>query len=299
VDVDAAASPVSKVAVVGLGNMGLPIAERILQAGYELSVANRSPGREGDLPARGASVLADASEALQVADLCVTSLADDDAVDAVVLGADGILSRARPGTLLADMTTISIDASRRIASVAEARGVGYVRAPISGNPAAIRSGKAVIFVSGERAAAARCEAVLRAITPNVRSAGEGERARVLKLVLQVLIGGTAELIAEALVLGESAGLDRAELLETIGASVVGSTFVEYKTAPLLADDYSATFTTSMMLKDVDLVLGLARENTVELPVTDRLRMLLEAACESGHADEDFISLVLHLKERSQ
>ncbi len=285
----------AQVAVVGLGNMGLPIAERILEAGFPVSVFNRSPGRE--VP--GATLLGAAREALAHADICVTSLADDDAVDAVILGEDGILAHARAGTLLADMTTISVDASRRIADAAHARGVDYIRAPISGNPAAIRSGKAVIFVSGTTASAARAEPVLQAITPTVRYTGEGELARVLKLVLQVLIGGTAELLAEALLLGESAGLDRATLLETIGASVIGSTFVGYKTPPLLADDYSATFTTKMMRKDIDLVLDLAGGNGVELPVTEELRSLLAASSSAGHADEDFVSLLLYLKERSR
>ena len=285
----------AQVAVVGLGNMGLPIAEQILEAGFAVSVFNRSPGREVE----GARVLAAARQALAQAEICVTSLSDDAAIDVVVLGDDGILAHARPGTLLADMTTISVDASRRIAAAAEARDVDYVRAPISGNPAAIRSGKAVIFVSGTPAAVSRAEPVLRAITPTVRYTGEGELARVLKLVLGVLIGGTAELLAEALVLGESAGLDRATLLETIGASVIGSTFVGYKTPPLLADDYSATFTTEMMRKDVELVLDLAGENGVELPVTEELRSLLAASSAAGHGEKDFVSLLLYLKERSR
>ena len=137
-----------------------------------------------------------------------------------------------------------------------------------------------------------------AITPNVRYVGEGERARALKLVLQILIGGTVELLAEAVVLGEAAGLDRRQVLETIESSVLGSPFIAYKSEPLLRDDYSATFTTTMMRKDVDLILDLAGETEVELPFTQTLRALLEAACEDGHADEDFMSLVLELQERS-
>src|SRR5205823_1918353 len=133
------------------------------------------------------------------------------------------------------------------------------------------------------------EPLLEAVAPTVRYVGEGEAARVLKLVLQVLLGGTAELLAEALVLGEAAGIERKALLEVIGASVVGSQFVEYKTGPLLEDDYGATFTTAMMEKDVDLVLDLFAEVGVELPLTRELCSLLEAASEAGHADEDFIS----------
>jgi 3-hydroxyisobutyrate dehydrogenase-like beta-hydroxyacid dehydrogenase len=140
--------------------------------------------------------------------------------------------------------------------------------------------------------------VLRAIAPTVRRVGDGERARALKLALQVVIGGTAELLAEAIVLAEAAGLDRRTLLEVVGASVVGSPFVEYKTEPLLRDDYSATFTTAMMRKDVDLVLDLARERDLDLPLTRELRSVLEASCDAGRAGDDFISVVRELQARS-
>lgn len=286
------------VSVVGLGNMGTAIAERVLDAGYALSVFNRSPGRAAALLERGATGLASAMEALAGSDVCVTSLADDDAVDAAVCGPDGVLAGARPGTILVETSTISVAASERIEREAAAAEVHYLRTPVSGNPAAVRSGNAAIVVSGPTDVAARCEALLAAIAPTVRYVGEGDRARILKLVLQVVIGGTAELLAEALVLGEEAGVDRQTLLEVIGASVVGSRFVDYKTQPLLQDDYSATFTTSMLVKDVDLVLDLAHDTGVELPLTNELRTLLEDACADGHADQDFISLLLHLRERT-
>jgi 3-hydroxyisobutyrate dehydrogenase len=284
------------VALVGLGNMGLAVADRLLEAEHELVVHNRTPGRDDDLVARGARRLASAGDALAEADVCLLVLADDDAVEAV---AGEVLARARPSTVLIEMSTISVSASARLADAAAAHEVDYLRAPFSGNPTAVRGGTASIFVSGPADVAERIEPLLRSIAPTVRYVGEGERARALKLVLQILIGGTAELLAEAIVLGEAAGIDRRTLLDTIGASVVGSRFVEYKTEPLLRGDYSATFTTAMMRKDVDLVLDLAGNVGVELPVTVELRPLLDAACEAGHADEDFLSLALALEERSR
>ena len=153
-----------------------------------------------------------------------------------------------------------------------------------------------IVASGPEAVFAEAEPVLRAIGPKVLYVGEGESARVVKLVFQILVGGTAELLSEALLLGEEAGVDRAKLLEAIGASAVGSPFVAYKSPPLLAGDYSATFTTALMLKDVDLVLELAAERGVELPFATHLRALLEATAEAGHADEDFMALYLQLRQ---
>jgi 3-hydroxyisobutyrate dehydrogenase-like beta-hydroxyacid dehydrogenase len=284
-----------RVAVVGLGKMGEAIAERIVDAGYPLAVFNRTAARAEPLRERGATVLAAAADALLEADICVTSLADDSAVDDILLGADGVLAGARPGSTLVEMSTISVESSERVAEAADAAGVEYLRAPVSGNPTAVRAGILTIVASGPEAVFAEAEPVLRAIGPKVLYVGEGESARVVKLVFQILVGGTAELLSEALLLGEEAGVDRAKLLEAIGASAVGSPFVAYKSPPLLAGDYSATFTTALMLKDVDLVLDLAAERGVELPFATHLRALLEATAAAGHADEDFMALYLQLR----
>ena len=284
------------VAVVGLGKMGEAIAERILDGGFPLAVSNRTRKRAETLAARGATVLDSASDALQQADVCVTSLADDSAVEAVLLGEGGVLAGARPGTTLVETSTVSVACSERVAVAAAAAGVDYLRAPVSGNPVAVRAGTLTIVVSGPERVFAEREPLLRAIGPKVLYVGDGEQARVVKLVFQILIGGTAELLSEALVLGEAAGVERSRILEAIGASAAGSPFVAYKSPPLLADDYSATFTTALMLKDVDLVLDLARERGVELPFARHLRTLLEATADGGHADEDFMALYLQLRQ---
>jgi 3-hydroxyisobutyrate dehydrogenase-like beta-hydroxyacid dehydrogenase len=284
------------VALLGLGNMGLPIAERLLDAGFSLSVWNRTPERAAPLVERGAKQLSSPDEALRKADVCVTVLADDAAFEDVLLGEQGVLAGARPGTTLVDMSTVSVDASEHIATRAAQAGVGYLRAPVSGSPVIVRGGTLTIIVSGPEDLAADLRPVLEAIGPTILYVGHEEAARVVKLVLQVLIGGTAELLAEALVLGEQSGVEREKLLEAIGESVVGSRFVEYKTKPLLEEDYSATFTTNLMLKDVKLVLDLASERGVDLPFTNRLSALLEDAVARGHGDQDFIVLFRRLEE---
>jgi 3-hydroxyisobutyrate dehydrogenase-like beta-hydroxyacid dehydrogenase len=289
-------TPEPRIAVVGLGKMGLAIAERILDAGYALSVFNRTPGRAEPLVRRGASELGGPEEALAQADVCITMLSDDDALDAVILDEAGVLSGARPGTALIDMSTVSVAASGRVAARASVAGVEYLRAPVSGNPTVVRGGNLTIVVSGSDETVARLDAILRAIGPKVHYVGEGERARIVKLVLQVLIGGIAELLGEALVLGESAGVERARLLDVINASAAGSPLIAYKTEPLLGDDYSATFTTSMMLKDIDLVLDLADESDLVLPFARQLRALLETAAEGGFADADFMALYAQLRQ---
>jgi 3-hydroxyisobutyrate dehydrogenase len=297
--VDAPVTEPLRVAVVGLGKMGEAFAERILDAGFPLAVFNRTAARAEPLARRGATVLDSAAEALARADVCITSLADDDALEAVIRADGGVLAGARPGTALVEMSTVSVAASERVAEGASAAGVAYLRAPVSGNPTVVRGGTLTIIVSGPEEAARDLDALLRAIGPKVLHVGDGEQARVVKLVFQILVGGTAELLGEALVLGEAAGVERAKLLEAIGASAVGSPFVAYKSEPLLRDDYSATFTTAMMLKDVELVLGLAGERGVALPFTRHLRLLLEATADGGHADDDFMALHAHLRETAR
>jgi 3-hydroxyisobutyrate dehydrogenase-like beta-hydroxyacid dehydrogenase len=284
-----------RVAVVGLGKMGTPIAERVLDAGYPLAVYNRTRSRTEPLAERGATVLEAAEQALAEADVCITMLTDDDALEDA---APAVLGGARPGTTLIDMSTVSVAASERIAEQAADAEVEFLRSPVSGNPTVVRGGTLTLVVSGPEDAARRLDPLLRAIGPKVFYVGEGERARVVKLALQVLVGGITELLGEAVVLGEAAGVDREKLLEVVNASAVGSPLTGYKGDALLRDDYSATFTTAMMLKDVDLVLDVAEERRLVLPFTRHLRQLLERTIEDGHADEDFLALYLELREQA-
>ncbi len=221
-------------------------------------------------------------------------IADDKALREVMLGDDGLLGAAPPGAIVADMSTVSVEASRAVAEAASSAGVHYLRAPVSGNPSVVEAGNLTIMVSGDPEAVERFEPTLRDIGPNVFHLGAGEEARVMKLALNLMVAGTAELIAEALVLGETSGLERAAMLEVMGASAIGSPFVKYKTAALVADDYTATFTSSMMHKDLDLALDAGRGVRVPLPVTALVRELIEECIAKGMGDADLMALLPRL-----
>jgi 3-hydroxyisobutyrate dehydrogenase-like beta-hydroxyacid dehydrogenase len=284
------------VGVVGLGNMGTAFAERLLEAGYPLMVHNRTPAKAESLAAAGATVANSAAELAVDVDVVITSLADDQALESV---AAEVLAAARPGTVLIDMSTVSPAASARVASLADAASVDYLRAPVSGNPGVVRAGTLTFIVSGSRETLERVDPVLRAIGPTIHHVGDAEQARIVKLAVNLMIGGLAELMSEALVLGEAAGVPRAALLEVMGSSSAGAPFVKYKTEPLLRDDFSATFTTALMEKDVDLVLDAADDNGVELPIARELKDILRGAIDAGYGDDDFISLFLYLRNRAQ
>jgi 3-hydroxyisobutyrate dehydrogenase-like beta-hydroxyacid dehydrogenase len=281
--------------LIGLGHMGTAIAERLVDAGYRLVVHNRTPEKAGALVARGVEIAETPADLARRVDVVLTSLANDDALEVV---ASAVVQAARPGTVLVDTSTVSPAVSARVASLAETASVGYLRAPVSGNPTVVRAGNLTFIVSGPRETFERVEPVIRAIGPTVHHVGDGEQARVVKLAINLMVGGLAQLMSEALVLGEAAGVSRQALLEVMGSSAAGAPFVKYKTEPLLRDDFSATFTTAMMAKDVDLVLDTAEEAGVELPVAREMRAIVRAAVAAGYADDDFMALFLHLRSAS-
>jgi 3-hydroxyisobutyrate dehydrogenase-like beta-hydroxyacid dehydrogenase len=283
------------VGLIGLGNMGTAVAERLVDAGHRLVVHNRTPGKAAGLADRGADVAETPAALAAVSDLVLTSLADD---EALVQVAGEVIAAAQPGTVLVDLSTVSPEASARVAAEAERVGVAYVRAPVSGNPSVVRAGNLTFIVSGPDDAIDRVLPVLLAIGPTVHRVGDAEQARVVKLAINLVIGGLAELMSEALVLGEGAGVSRRALLDVMGSSAAGAPFVKYKTEPLLRDDYSATFTTALMEKDVDLILDAAADAGVELPVAKELKSLLRSAVEAGYGDHDFMALFLHLRSAS-
>jgi 3-hydroxyisobutyrate dehydrogenase-like beta-hydroxyacid dehydrogenase len=291
--VGASQDPRLAVGLIGLGHMGAAVAERLLVAGYPLVVFNRSPEKAQPLAALGAEIAASAESLAGRSDVVLTSLSDDDALAAV---AATVAGSARPGTVLVDMSTVSPGVSADVAATVAEAGVLYLRAPVSGNPSVVRAGNLSFIVSGPKEALTRAEPVLLAIGPTIQHVGDAEEARVVKLAVNLVIGGLAQLLAEALVLAEASGVSRRELLDVMGNSAAGAPFVKYKTEPLLNDDYSATFTTSLMEKDIDLILDAADEADVALPVARELKALLRTAIEAGYGDDDFMALYLNLRD---
>jgi 3-hydroxyisobutyrate dehydrogenase-like beta-hydroxyacid dehydrogenase len=294
--VGASEDPRLTAGVIGLGNMGTAIAERLLDAGSELRVFNRTPAKAEPLAARGAVVVETAGELAADVDVVLTSLPDDAAFEAV---AAEIVESAQPGTVLVDVSTVSPAASARVAAIADDAAVAYLRAPVSGNPTVVRAGNLTFIVSGARETLERVEPVLLAIGPTIHHVGDGEQARVVKLAINLMIAGLAQLISEALVLGEASGVSREALLRVMASSAVGAPFVEYKTEPLLRDDYSATFTTVLMEKDIDLVLDAAGQAGVQLPLARDLKELLHSAIGAGYGDDDFMALFLNLRRETR
>ncbi len=285
-----------RVAFLGLGHMGAAMARRVEGAGFELTVYNRSPTPTEEFADRGVRVAATPADAVVGADVVLTMLSDGAAVEAVVLGERGVLSGDGPfPSILAEMSTIDVASSRRIAERAAAFGVRYLRAPVSGNPVAVQAGTLSIIVSGDASALDDARAVFAAIGPTVYLLGDGEQARVMKLGLAIMIAATAQMLAETLALGEAHGLNRAQMLEVIRGSAVGSPFVAYKSRPLIDDDYASTFTSRLMGKDLDLIRACADEVGVPIPVTTLVQQLVQDCIDLGMGELDFMALLPRLE----
>jgi 3-hydroxyisobutyrate dehydrogenase-like beta-hydroxyacid dehydrogenase len=282
--------------------MGEPIARRVQAAGHELAVWNRTASRADELVAAGARLLASPGEVWSHAEVCVTVVLDDEALRDVTVREGGLLAgeggAGNADRVLVDMSTVSIAVSREVARAADQARVAYLRAPVTGNPSVVEAGNLGIIVSGDESVFRRVEPLLRNIGPNVFLVGAADEARVLKLALNLMIAGTTELLAEALVLGEQSGLDRAAMLEVMGASAMGSPYVKYKTAALVADDYTATFTSAAMYKDLTLALEAAHDAGVPLPVTAAVQQLYQACLSSGMGEADLTSLLPRLRREA-
>jgi 3-hydroxyisobutyrate dehydrogenase-like beta-hydroxyacid dehydrogenase len=294
-----------RVAVVGLGRMGTGIAQRLEQADHQLSVWNRSPDPVKPFTERGVRALEHPADAWKHAELVITMVTDDDAVQAVTLGEHGVLeagedraSEAAGRGVLVDMSTISARTSAAIAAHCETSRVAYLRAPVSGNPTVVAAGNLGIIVSGPRAEFERVADALADIGPNLFYVGGADESRIVKLALNLMLGGTTQLLAEALVLGRKHGIDRAKLLEVISGSAIGSPYVSYKTDALLADDYDSTFTASQLHKDLGLALEAGHDAGVPLALTAATQQLVEGCIGQGMGDLDLSALLPRLEREA-
>jgi 3-hydroxyisobutyrate dehydrogenase-like beta-hydroxyacid dehydrogenase len=260
-------------------------------------VWNRSPGPVAEFAGRGVPVLAGPAEALQRAEVCIVMLADPAALEAVALGPEGILANAGGGTLV-DMSTVSPDVSAKVAAEAERHGVAFLRAPVSGNPSVVEAGNLAIIVSGPRMTFDELSPLFLDIGPKLFYVGPDEQARIVKLALNLMILGTTQLLAEALVLAERYGIDRREILEVMGGSVIGSPYVKYKTDALVADNYTSTFTAELSVKDLTLAVAAGDARGVPLDLTALTLELMRDCVAAGLGGDDMTALLPNLRRKA-
>jgi 3-hydroxyisobutyrate dehydrogenase-like beta-hydroxyacid dehydrogenase len=244
-----------KVAFIGIGKMGLPMAGNVLRAGHELTVFNRTASRCDPLRDDGATVATSAAEAVRGAEILVTMVADGAAVDAQLEGDEGFLSEAPDGLVWLEMSTIGPTAARRFAARAAEAGIQMLDAPVSGSVTVAEAAGLVAMVGGPADALERARPVLEAMTKAHFHLGGAGAGAAMKLGVNVMIASQTVAISEALNLAEAAGIERADAYDVIAAGALASPFVEYKKAAFLDPDGTPpAFALDLMRKDLKLAL---------------------------------------------
>jgi 3-hydroxyisobutyrate dehydrogenase len=276
---------------VGVGRMGQALAGRLLEAGHDVGVYNRTQSKCAPLAELGATVV-DIPADLADRDIVFTMVGGSADVEEVISGPQGLLSRAdtAPG-LIIDATTISPGAAEQVRQAAQARGSAMLAAPVSGNPKVAASGRLTIVASGPEEAFARARPYLELLAQSVTYVGEGDRARLVKICHNLMLGVVAQCMAEITVLAEKGGVSREDFLGFLNDSVMGSMFTRYKSPAYVNLDFSPTFTPSLLLKDFHLGFEAARELEVSMPVAAATEQIIQGLVGIAGNDVDFASMI--------
>jgi len=277
---------------LGTGRMGVEMARRLLAAGCDLAVYNRSSAKAEPLVRLGAKPASAASE-LATRDIVFMTVGSSDDLISAVLGRDGLMSGTNGAAprVLVDCSTVSAEASARVRAEIADRGTALLAAPVMGNPKVVRAGKMTAAVSGPRDAFVMTEPYLTMLGRGVTYVGDGEAARTVKLCHNLFLGVVAQSLAEITVLAEKSGISRQAFLACLNKSVMGSLFTGYKTPAYVNLDFEPTFTAALLRKDFDLGLAAAREHEVPMPVAAIVHQLIQGLVGRGYGDADFAALL--------
>ncbi len=287
------ASPLT-IGWIGAGRMGAALVNRLLDAGYDVTVYNRTASKVQPLADRGAKIAARPID-LADRDLVFSMVSSSKDLEQVMLGDGGLLTGDSSPRVIADASTVSADVSALIRSAANSHGCDFLATPVSGNPKVIAAGKLTVAVSGPREVFESVEPILNVFGRSVTYVGEGEVARLVKIAHNLMLGVVTQCLAEITVMVEKGGVTRADFLAFLNDSVMGSVFTQYKTPAFVNLDFAPTFTMELLQKDFDLGLESAHLLKSPMPVASATRQIVAQAVGAGRGDdEDFATLLLEV-----
>ena len=285
---------------IGMGGMGSRMAVRLLAAGYELTTYNRT--RERAQPLLSAKVAATPAELAAGADIILSSVADDEAVESVMYGPDGALAAARPGAIVIEMSTVSPEVAWRLHAVGLHKGISVLDAPVSGTTSVAERGQLIIFVGGELSVYDRCKPIFEVLGKTSHYMGSTGSGATMKLCANTLLGLGMQALAEAIVLGQKGGLRLERLLEALSGSAVVSPSQMSKLDNVLKGEYPPTFPLRLMYKDLRLIMSKAKKLSAAMPITAAAEQMYAAEfarqSAAGH-DEDFSSIVRGMEQMAK
>ena len=281
-----------KVAFIGLGVMGYPMAGHVLRAGLEICVFNRNAVRAEQWCAEyGGDVAPTPAEAAKNADVVLVCVGNDDDVRAVVLGENGALAAMKPGAILVDHTTASAELARELAGVAQQQGKQFLDAPVSGGQAGAENGALTVMIGGDQSTYDLAKPVIDCYSRFSKLLGPAGHGQLAKMVNQICIAGVVQGLAEGLSFAMKAGLEGEALIETISKGAAGSWQMENRHQTMLQDQYEFGFAVDWMRKDLGIALAEAAENGAELPVTALVDSFYQEVQTAGGGRWDTSSLL--------
>jgi 3-hydroxyisobutyrate dehydrogenase-like beta-hydroxyacid dehydrogenase len=281
----------------GTGRMGFQLVSRLLEAGHDVAVYNRTRAKAEPLADLGATIV-DTPAQLADREIVFTMVAGPEDFENVVLGEGGILSGEQRPRIIVDSTTVSPDAGERVRARADELGVDLLAAPVSGNPRVVATGNLTVCVSGPAEAWEEVRPYLELFGKGVTYVGDGEKARLVKVCHNLMLGVVAQCMAEVTVLAEKGGISRADFLAFLNDSVMGSTFTRYKTPAYVNCDFTPTFTPALLLKDFHLGFEAARKLGVPMPVAAATQEVVAAMKGLGDYDDRDFAALLEIQARN-
>ena len=288
---------IKKIGFIGLGNMGNPMVKNLVNAGFEVTVYNRTKEKALALQSETQVKVADQlQDLLAEVDVIISMLSNDAAVKEVYNAEGGLLQGSATKTrILIDMSTVSPETTKELAAIAASKGLEYLDAPVSGSVKPATDGELVIMVGGKESAFKQVEPVFAALGKSATLLGESGSGNIAKLAINLFLGITIQGLSEAVLLASNNGIEPDALLPLINASAIGSAITKIKTDNIIQDNYKPAFALKLLRKD----LGLAEQIGLQSPAGLAVSKSFEQAMEDGFGDDDMVAIYKYLANKAE
>ena len=287
-----------KVAFIGMGTMGVPMALNVLKAGHEVTVHNRTRDRELAVTEVGGSRAESPKVAATGAEVIITCVSDTPDVEQVILGDNGVIYGAAAGAIVVDMSTISPTVTRKIAAALAEKSVKMLDAPVSGGSEGAQKGTLSIMIGGEAADVDTVRPVLEAMGKTITHVGAIGAGQITKAINQIIVAGTYWSVAEGMALGIKAGLDMDKVVQAVGGGAAGSWGLTHRSGNMIQNEYPLGFRVRLHRKDLIIALEAARELGVTMPMAAYVEQIESGLLAQGFGDEDVSAIARSVRQQS-
>ncbi|MBM3129551.1 MAG: 2-hydroxy-3-oxopropionate reductase [Chloroflexi bacterium] len=285
-----------RIGFIGLGIMGKPMSQHLLNAGFPLTVLDLNKSAVDELVAAGARAGTSPKDVAAQSDIVVTMLPDSPQVEEVILGKEGVLEGLRAGALVVDMSTILPSVARRVAQAARAQGADALDAPVSGGQVGAQNATLTIMVGGAQAAFDRAKPIFEKMGKNITLVGEAGAGQITKAANQIIVAGTIAAVSEALLLAAKAGADPAKVRAALMGGFASSRILELHGDRMIQRTFAPGFKIKLHRKDLNIILNTARELGVALPVSANITEMMNGLIANGSGDLDHSAFVTLLEK---